>query len=74
MRIVDELVEVVERPEDRIDLAVVGDVVARVGLGGGVERVQPDRVDAQLADIGQPGPDPGRSPTPSPSESAKLRT
>jgi hypothetical protein len=32
MRVADELVDVVDRTEDRVDIAVVGDVVARVDL------------------------------------------
>ena len=45
----DQAVEVGERAEARVDVAVVGDVVAGVGLRRRVERVQPDGVDAELA-------------------------
>ena len=40
-------VEVPERSEDRIDVTVVGDVVAEVGHGGPVEGRQPHRLDAE---------------------------
>ena len=70
----DHLVEVRERAQARVDVAVVVDVVAAVDQGRGVERAQPDRVDPRA----RPGTAmremiPGRSPTPSPLESAKLR-
>ena len=38
----DQRVEVRERAEQRVDVAVVGDVVAEVGHGGGEDRRQPD--------------------------------
>ena len=38
-------VEVVDGTEDRVDVAVVGDVIAGIGLRGGVEGAEPDRVD-----------------------------
>jgi hypothetical protein len=47
----DQVVEVVERSEQRVDVAVVGDVVAAVGLGRPVERRQPDGVDAELDQV-----------------------
>ena len=43
----DEGVGVAEVTEDGVDVAVVGDVVARVGLRAPVERRQPERVDAE---------------------------
>ena len=43
----DELVEVRQRPEERVDVGVVGDVVAVVGHGRDVERREPDRLDAE---------------------------
>jgi hypothetical protein len=45
-RVGDELVEVREGTEDRIDAAVVGDVVAPVGVRRRKHRAQPERVDA----------------------------
>ncbi len=47
-------VEVGERAEPGVDVAVVGDVVAVVVLGRGVEGRDPDGVDAQLGEVGQP--------------------
>jgi hypothetical protein len=42
-----ETVEVVERAELRVDRAVVGDVVAPIGVGRRHDRAQPNRVDAE---------------------------
>jgi hypothetical protein len=47
----DELVEVVEASQVRIDVLVVGDVVAPVGVRRGEGRRQPERVDAELAEV-----------------------
>jgi hypothetical protein len=54
----DQGVEVGERAEQRVDAPVVGHVVPAVGHGGGLERGQPDRVHAQLREVGQAGTDP----------------
>ena len=55
----DEAAEILHRPEIGIDVAVIGDVVAVVAAGGGVERQQPQRGDAEILQIpeffGQPG-------------------
>ena len=59
VRVGDERVEVVERAELRVDVDVVGDVVAVVCLRRGVERRQPERVDAQLFQVRQARADPG---------------
>ncbi len=56
----DEVVEVGEGAEHGVDAAVVGNVVAGVGLGRGVERVQPDGVDAKVVDVRQAGADAGQ--------------
>ncbi len=56
----DEGVGVGEGAEQVVDGAVVGDVVAVVVLRGGVERREPDRVDAQVAQVGQARGDPGQ--------------
>ena len=53
----DERVHVVERAEQRVDGSIVGDVVAAVGQRRRVERRQPDRVDAEVAQVGQLRPD-----------------
>jgi hypothetical protein len=48
-----QAVEVVEGAEQRIHLAVVGDVVARVVLRREEEGGEPDRVDPELAERGE---------------------
>ena len=47
----DQGVGVVERAEQRIDVGVVGDVVAEVGHRRAVDRRQPDRVGAEVAHV-----------------------
>jgi hypothetical protein len=47
-------VELPEVPEDRLHVPRIGDVVAVVGHGGGVERRDPDRLHAEGGEIGQP--------------------
>ena len=69
----DQPVEVVHRPEVGLDGAVVGHVVAPVGVGRDGDRAQPDPVDPQPLEMVEMVDDPGRSPTPSPFESAKER-
>ena len=44
-----------ERAERRIDRPVVGDVVAAVGERRGVPGVVPDGVDAEVAEVAEPG-------------------
>ena len=53
MRGVYELVEIVQRAEQGIDAGMVGDVVSHVQHGRGEERREPDRVDAEIRDVGQ---------------------
>ena len=43
----EQRVEIGERAEQRIDVAVVGDVVAEIGHRRGIDRRDPDRVDAE---------------------------
>ena len=69
----EQAVEVRERAEHRLDALVVGDVVAVVVLRRGVDRRQPDDVDAEPRQVVEPRLDPGRSPIPSPSESENER-
>ena len=59
VRVGDERVEVVERAELGVDVDVVGDVIAVVCLRRGVERRQPERVDAELLQVRQARADPG---------------
>jgi hypothetical protein len=47
----EQLVEVGQRPEQRVDVLVVGDVVAVVVLRRAVDRRQPDHVGAQPRDV-----------------------
>ena len=55
----DEALEILHRPEIGIDVAIVGDVIAVVAAGRGIERQQPQRGDAEVLQIaellGQPG-------------------
>jgi hypothetical protein len=46
-----QAIEAVEVPEQGVDVAVVGDVVAEVGHGGGVEGGEPHGVDAQPDEV-----------------------
>ena len=55
----DQRVGVGEVAEERVDVAVVGDVVAVVVLRRGVERRDPERVHAEVAEVGQPRRDAG---------------
>ncbi len=55
----DQLLCLGERPERRVDRAVVGDVVAVVGERRRVPGAEPDRVDAELAQVRQMSPDAG---------------
>ena len=50
----DQRVEIGERAEQRIDVAVVGDVVAEILHRRGEEGREPDRVDAEVGDVGEP--------------------
>jgi hypothetical protein len=50
-RLADKTAEILHRAEIGIDRSVVGDVVAVVATGRGVERQQPDRVDAEFLQI-----------------------
>jgi len=54
----DQRVEVDERPELRIDVDVVRDVVTVIHPRRRIERCQPDPVDAQVAQVGQARADP----------------
>ncbi len=54
VRLGDQLVEVSEGAEERVDIGVVGDVVAEVGHGGGVEGRDPDGIHAQPGEVVEP--------------------
>ena len=51
VRLGEQLVHVVERAEQRVDVLVVGDVVAVVVLRGPVDRGQPQHVHAKISQI-----------------------
>ena len=55
----DQPLGLLEGPERRVDRAVVGDVVAAVGHRRRVPGVEPERVDAEVAQVGQPLEDAG---------------
>ena len=50
----DQLVELRQRAEQRVDVLVVADVVAVVGLRRGVDRREPQDVDAEVGQVVQP--------------------
>ena len=51
VRLREHLVEVGQRAEERVDVAVVGDVVAGVLLRRPLERAQPEGVDAEVGEV-----------------------
>ena len=53
MRRRHHLVEIGKRAEDRINIAIIGDVVAHVGHRRGKERRQPDRIDPECGNVRQ---------------------
>ena len=53
-------IEILERAEERIDLAIVRDVIAHVVLGRLGDRGEPDAVDAQAGNVIEPGNDAGQ--------------
>ena len=59
VRLCEHRVEVRQRAEQRVDIAVIGHVVAAVALRRGLERRQPDGVDAELVERGEAGADAG---------------
>ncbi len=60
------LVEVRERAQARVDIAVVVDVVAAVDQGRGVKRAQPDRIDPQRGQVRDARDDPPQVADPVP--------
>src|SRR5690606_8038817 len=58
MCLVDETVEVVERPEHRVDADVIGDVVAEIRHRRGIDRRDPHGVDTEPAEVIEAGHDP----------------
>ena len=58
-RVADEGVELLEIAVVGLDVEVVGDVVPVVGLRRRVARVEPDRIDAEIGEVGQAAADAG---------------
>ena len=54
VRLFHQPVEIAQRAEDRIDVAVVRHVVAEILHRRGEERAQPDGVDAEIGDVVEP--------------------
>ena len=57
MRLSEQHIEVRQRPEQRIDADVVGDVIAEIGHRRGKNRADPDRIDPKLDQVRQAGDD-----------------
>ena len=57
---VDQCVEVGIGAEDRIDAAVIGDVVAEIADRRGEDRREPQRVDTEIGEVVQPARDAGQ--------------
>ncbi len=74
VRLGQHLAEVVERAVLRVHVLVPGDVIAVVAQRRGVERHQPDGVDAQLLHVVELAVTPWKSPMPSLLESKKALT
>jgi hypothetical protein len=56
----EQRVEVVERPEGRVDVLVVAHVVAGVVLRRGIDRREPEHVDAEPGQVVEPPRDAGQ--------------
>ena len=48
----DKPIEIVQRAEYRVDTQIVGNVIAKVGHGRRKDRRKPNRIDAEIAEIG----------------------
>ena len=53
VRALEQPIEILECPEDRVDAAVVGHVIAEVAHRRGEERAQPDRIHPEGGHVGQ---------------------
>ena len=47
----DQLVQIGEAAEERVDAAIIGDVVAVIGHGRRIDRRDPDGVDAEPSEV-----------------------
>ena len=50
----DQPVEILQRPEHRVDIAIVSDIIAIIIHGRGKERREPDRIHAERRDMVEP--------------------
>src|SRR5690606_39735721 len=60
---IDQQVKILERAEERIDILVVGDVVAHVGLGRLGDGREPDAIDPEAGNVIEPLDDANRKST-----------
>src|SRR5271163_1725648 len=60
MRRSDQRIEIVQRAKYRIDVQIAGDVIAEVGHRRWKNRRQPDRIDAEIEEIGHTIDDSGQ--------------
>ena len=51
----DQLVEIFQGSVLRVDVVVIGDVIAVILLRGGIERGDPDGINAEALEVVQPG-------------------
>ena len=58
VNVCDEFIEIVYGPESGIDVLIIGNVVAIIGLGRAVNRREPQDINAQFLQVSQPGADP----------------
>ena len=54
MRLVEQAVEILHRAEHRVDAAMIGNVVAEIRHGRGIDRRNPDRVDPERDEMIEP--------------------
>src|SRR3546814_5984225 len=50
----NQRVEIGKRPEHRVDVAVIGDVIAEIGHGRGIDGRKPDRIHAEIDQMIEP--------------------
>jgi hypothetical protein len=60
----DQRVEIGQSAESRIDIAVIGDVIAIIGHRAGEEGGNPDRIDAEPGNVIEMGGDARKIPDP----------
>ena len=60
VRLCHQRVEIGKRAEHRIDIAIIGNIIAHISHGRGEEGREPDAVNAKRGDIGQTFRHPGK--------------